>query len=221
MNVLDKVRKLLRMAKDASSPHEAAIAAKQARSLIDRHQLSEMELTQTEVNEFGEEFVTFGHKTIVRWVSMLSLQVARLNDTRSVWIEIDNKKTVRFQGYLVDAVCSVEMMKYLQDVCMRQSKVHVQGRSPRNNFRLGFALGIRDQVDEIMKERNQLNVSDGKSLVVVKDQLVTQEFGEQRVRRLSGNVGDNHACNTGREVGRSISLNRQVSGHSRAAAYLG
>ena len=42
--IMERVRKLLAMAKDATSPHEAAIAARRARSLMDKHQLEEHEM---------------------------------------------------------------------------------------------------------------------------------------------------------------------------------
>ena len=210
MNIIDKVRKLFAMAKDASSPNEAAIAARQARALMDKHQLSELDLTVTEASQFGHE--DFGEtKTVPDWVSVLGLAVGRLNDCRSIIIRVGDRKVIRFKGFLTDAVCAAEMMKYLQATAMRLAK-SVDGRAERNTYRRGFASGVRRQIDEILREREHIKTSSGTALVVAKQALVTEQFGRQQVSRRRVNLsGSSFAYQRGVEAGKNVSLNRQVN----------
>ena len=215
-NILDKIRKLLAMAKDASSPNEAAIAAKQARALMDKHQVSEMDISMTP-SQFGEDYAEFGNKTAIKWLGKMALGVARLNDTRCIWEYRNGQKAIRFQGYLEDVSVSVLMMVYLRDTAMRLGQQET-GRTARTDFRMGFAVGVCQQIDEMLKERQEVRLSDGRALVVVKSAAVSAEFGDQRTRRANGSR-QSGSFFSGIEAGRKVSLNRQVSG-SKATAYL-
>ena len=221
-NPIDKIRKLFAMAKDASSPNEAAIAARQARALMDKFQISEIDLTTTTSDDFGEVHESFG-KTMIGWVGSLALHVARINDTRVVWSQHPDtgQRTVRFSGFLTDAVCSAEMMKYLHKTAMRLGAAVPGNRAEKNAYRAGFAKGVGEQVSEILREREQIKTSTGTALVVVKSQLVSQRFGVQKSRRSSrSGSGSAHSYSKGVEAGRSVNLNRQVGSSAGASRYL-
>ena len=44
--IIERIKKLLRLAEDNSSPNEAMIAAKRARSLMDQHQIRHIPITK-------------------------------------------------------------------------------------------------------------------------------------------------------------------------------
>ena len=218
-NPIEKIKKLFAMAKDASSPNEAAIAARQARALMDKFQIDELDLTTTSTNDFGEDLFTTG-KTVPRWISVIGLAVARYNDTRASIAHTEGKAAIRFKGFLTDAVCSAEMLKYLRDVGLKLGAKVEGSRATKNAFRNGFATGVRQQVNELIKERTQVKTSAGTSLVVVKDQLVTQQFGIQRTSTSRANGSGSVAFSRGVEAGRNVNLGRQVGSSAGASRYL-
>ncbi len=55
LEIIERVRKLLSMAVDTSSPHEAAIAASRARKLMDKHQIDLADLID-ESTGFGFKY---------------------------------------------------------------------------------------------------------------------------------------------------------------------
>jgi len=120
--IIDRIRKLLAMAGDTSSPNEAAIAAKRARKLMDEHQVSEMDLTTVTGDDFGTSAYAAGTKTAVTVLGRLAIPVAKLNDCQVAWVSgPDGRKQLEFQGFLADAVCAAEMFKWLRDTMYRQA----------------------------------------------------------------------------------------------------
>jgi len=212
--IIDRVRKLLAMANDTSSPNEAAIAAGRARKLIDQYQISEMDLTTVEDSDFGQASYGMGAKSTNKPLGMLAVAVAELNDCNAIWTTQDNgTKAVQFSGMLVDAVSATEMLKYLQQVMYKLAVKAAEGRSDRHAYRLGFAVGVQQQVREILKERAEIKTDTGQALVVVKQQLVEQHFGARKWKQRRNNYsGDAGAYHRGEAAGRKVSLNRQVRG---------
>ena len=212
--IIDKVRKLLAMSKDTGSPHEAAIAARQARSLMDKYQLTEMDLTKVEANDMGTSSAG-GNKTATTFEGTLAVPVANFNDCQVKYERnrITGKLDLRFEGMLVDTVCAVELFKYLRDQAFKQAVKYEQGRRDRHAYRVGFASGVAQQVREFLKEREQLKTSSGTSLVVCKQQLVEKHFqAASYEKRGSSFSGGRSSFNNGYQDGKNAGLNRQVNG---------
>ena len=205
--LLNRIRNLLAMAGDAGSPNEAAIAMRRARALMDRHQIQEMDLKQ-ETSDLGVAKVVY----FEQWTGRLALQIARLNDciadisTGSAGLPI-----VRFKGYLVDAVTSQEMFPYLTAVAMRGAEAF-RGKRQKEGFFIGFSTGVKQQVDLILAERQGQMLGDGRSLVIVKGDIVRAEFGGQKYGRSSGKSYDAQTYASGVAAGKTASLNRQCTG---------
>jgi len=205
--LLDRIRKLLAMAGDAGSPNEAAIAMRRARSLMDKHQIEEMDLKQ-ETSDLGVAKVVY----FEQWTGRLALQIARLNDciadisTGSAGLPI-----VRFKGYLVDAVTSQEMFPYLTAVAMRGAEAF-KGKKQKESFFVGFSAGIREQVDLILAERQSQVLGDGRALVIVKGDIVRAEFGDQQYGKSRRASYDSATYASGVAAGKTASLNRQCTG---------
>lgn len=216
--VLERIRKLLAMSKGNSNPHEAGIAARRARALMDEYQVTEMDLTQVAPKDFGTADASLNTRNQVFEVSVLAMSIAELNDCI---IEgdrnLDNTILYRFKGLLADAVCATEMFKWLRDDMYRYAALMAEGRQSRKAYRLGFAKGIQDQVRNIMRERGELKErTHGTSLVLVKAQLVTEHFGEQRCGRTrSATASDSHAYHAGYTKGHETNLSKQVEGESQ------
>ena len=205
--VLSKIRKLLAMAADTSSPHEAAIAAGQARKLMDNFQVTEFDLKTTEPEDFGTAFQVGPDEL---WLARLGLAMARLNDCVATMKRNEHGLVqMEFAGYLVDAVTAKELYLYCMAQGMRQA---AKRRGRKADYLLGFATGIAQQVREILRERDQIKTSNGTALVVAKRSLVEQRFGVQKVSRHSANARDSAAYSAGVNAGKATGLHRQVSG---------
>lgn len=199
--ILDRIRKLLAMAGDTASPNEAAIAAKRARHLMDQYQVAEMDLRTTNEADFG----TADQLYMGSWHGMLGIAMGRLNDVNVRQVNENGFALLRFEGYLVDAVTAKELWLYLAAQCEQQAK-KVRGR--KDDYHRGFASGVQQQVRDILKDREQIKTANGTSLVLCKRNQVTQRYGEQQTRRVSGRKSANFT--RGQEAGLKAGLNRQV-----------
>jgi hypothetical protein len=206
--ILERIRKLLNMAADTSSPNEAAIAAGRARKLMDQYQVTDWDLKQNKEEDFGSAR-TIWEDT---WHGMLGIAMAWLNDVNCRQQHGDgflDTPHLLFEGYLVDAVTAKELWLYLVAQAEIQSK-QVRGR--KEPFKRGFASGVQAQVKEILKEREKIVTSNGTALVVCKRQLVESRYGQMKTSQVRRSTGGNFQA--GYERGLKAGLNRQVSGSS-------
>jgi hypothetical protein len=216
--ILTRIRNLLAMAGDTGSPNEAAIAARRARKLMDEYQINEMDLTTVEGDDMGANSTAAGGQKASTFHGRLAVSVARLNDvqTRYARNRITGKLDIRFEGLLVDTVCAVELFRYLTHEAYKQAERKEQGRADRHAYRLGFASGVDDQIDEILEERNRLKTATGQSLVVCKMALVKQHFDPVKYRNTRDSyAGGRSSYQSGHRAGQKAGLNRQVGGESQ------
>ena len=206
--VLDRIRKLLSMAADTSSPNEAAIAAGRARKLMDQHQLTELDLKTSKDADFGISKTVTLDKSVS---GKLALAMARLNDCIAEYDMSGPIPLITFKGFLVDTVTAKELLLYLLAQCEVQAQ-KVSGR--KAPFKHGFAAGVQAQVRELLKDREQLKTSSGTALVVVKRSLVEQRYGVQKTSASRANRTDPN-YSAGYAAGQRINLSRQVSGQTQ------
>jgi len=219
--VMTRIKNLLAMAGDTSSPNEAAIAARRARKLMDEYQISEMDLSTVEGSDMGTTDGATGHKTASRFHGQLAVSVATINDCQVKYVrnKITGKLDIRFEGMLVDTVCSAEMFRYLTQQAYQQAERREQGRANRHAYRMGFAAGVNCQVKEIMAERNALKTTAGTALVVCKMAMVKQHFAPVKYRHSNTRFsGDRSSFHSGVVAGKKAGLNRQVNGGQRRLA---
>jgi hypothetical protein len=204
--VKERIAKLLAMAADASSPNEAAIAAQRARALMDKYQLDEYDVSESQAVEFADESVTRVFAAVPYHVDILAVAVARYNDCHSVfgWGKVTYKmeskanqsaktgggatkqmgKYIRFRGYKSDVGLAKEMLDRLLSNIDKLCKAYMQENHPgRYNVRIGSEFKVQAaralvvKFDEMMIERKQLTCASGTALVVVKSAAVDAEFG--------------------------------------------
>ena len=92
--IKDRIAKLLNMANDASSPEEAALAAKRARALMDKYQLDQLDIEGRLTEAFGEQQATRFFAALTQYMSFLATCIAQYNDCQSVFTygEVEFKK---------------------------------------------------------------------------------------------------------------------------------
>lgn len=177
--IIDKVRKLLALS-DSSNENEAFLAAKRARALMDKHELSKNEISNAESSEFLEEKAKHEYKQRNAWVITLQAAVALLNDCEAVIIYDDGIVTHKFRGFTADVIVSTMTLDYLIDACDRHcNESGVKGRSNKNQFRLAFATSISIKANDIYHERKEQfeKSNTGTSLITLKSQQIADHFG--------------------------------------------
>jgi hypothetical protein len=124
----------------------------------------------------------------------------------------------------------VEIALYLYEVCAEAMDNDWQiymdnfgySMKKRMSFRSGFASRVYSRLMEMKRERDLRNASKCRDLIVLKDQLVTEEFARQvgikLVKSSGGRVqGDNHAYLKGQEAGGRVNLNNPLGNPSGTA----
>jgi len=173
--IIDRARKLMAMAGDKSSPEEAAIAARRARSIIDQYQLSLSDLQ--EESEFGCAVASKARRITPGWEQSLTIWVAELNDCVA---KFDRYGRIVFGGFDEDVKVCKFMFYYLTEKCKRACKEYMKSNpcGCRNSFKLGYAWAVTDKIKLMIEARKtDLKTSSGTSLVLIKKDLVEKEFG--------------------------------------------
>jgi hypothetical protein len=229
--IIEKVRKLLRLA-ESPNANEAAAAAAKAQELIDQHNLSAALLAlDAGAAEPDEEIEDFTHKgaplddqpILHRWRSYLASTIARANSCRiymrggeiALVGRPSDAETVRYLfGYLAREV---------DRLCDQDGKGC--GRTWRNNYRLGvvdtIARKLREQRDKFEAEQRKLAAASGSTALVRVNQAlvrVEQRGGDverwmKKNLKLYARSGSSVRFNSsareaGRAAGRSIAINR-------------
>lgn len=185
--IIDRVRQLLAMGSDISSPNEASIALKRARNLMDAHQISATDIENAKDGDFGENTFTTDSSRNRTWTGILVVGIAKMN---SCVVSIKPRRHKRepisyvFKGFEEDSKMCQFMMTYLWDAVKNFYKVDqknygLKGASDKNSYFVGFASGICARIDKEIKERenNAQANSSSTALVVAKNAVVAERFG--------------------------------------------
>ncbi len=212
--ILERVKRLLAMANDVSSPNEASIAAARARSLMDQYQIHEETISLTQEQQFDEVSSGSCNKYIQRWISLLSVAVSKLNDCQAVIRRSPLGSDIVYRGFKSDTQMAKLLHEFLVDSCekfLKQSEI--KSATERNYYRIGFACEMQAKVEEILKERQTVVYSSGTSLILQKKKAIENHYGASRTRshRISVNKAQDKAYSRGASDARSLSLNQQIS----------
>lgn len=160
--IIDKVKKLLRLA-TSDNVNEAASSAAKAQELIDKYNLSYLLLSDSfhdnEIKDAKESncVYKFG-KNIIAWKSVLAKNIGEMNHCR---IYIGNTGQYKYVG-IVGREEDINTVKYLflylateiERLCLREGVN--QGKTWRNNFRLGAI----EYIANVMAESSQKSKQD-------------------------------------------------------------
>jgi len=233
--VLERISQLLNMANDVSSPAEAAIAARRARALMDKHQVSMAEIADSEPDEFDSIPQGKAYRFMPAWKSILALAVARYNDCKC---DLTNEYYAQqkhyrhrpiFKGYRSDVIVAGAMNEYLVQTIDRLCATYIATNHPEYDkyparigdaYKKGAASELCDRLYAMLKERNAaMTTSKGTELMVIKAVAVEAEFGKQRTKTKSLATRDSSdawaAKRQGREDAKKINLSSQIEQEHR------
>ena len=191
--IIERVRRLLRMAQDVTSPNEAAIAAERARKLMDKYQIDAMEASKS--LEVRDDFAsqsgdTKAYSRYPVWMQWLAVDIAKLNDCLvSFHITNDLKKQVQFKGYSSDVIIATAMHDYLVKAVERLYEAyraqHRQTGRTASIYKASAANHLCARLRALRNERekNLPKDSAGTSLMVLKMQCVEAHFGVQKYNK--------------------------------------
>lgn len=216
--IVDRVRKLLAMAADVSSPNEAAIAARRARALMDKYQISSTDLEED--NEYQENLAGGFYKFMPTWRNILACAVAKYNDCNGAMARDGKRWSVKFQGLDTDVALATHMYLFLIEANTRLCKqfmleYHEGANKPSlmDSFKKGCASELCTILREMIKEREKNHVgAKGQSLVLVKQALVEQHFGKPKYSEKAADIADSHAHAQGRVAARTVNIGNHVAG---------
>ena len=228
--ILARISKLLAMAKDTSSPEEAAIAAQRARSLMDKHQIEEFQVPGAD-GTFKEAFATNRAGKVAKelslWRQWVATGVARYNDCIARLPYVDNKgkrsQQVEFSGYESDVYVATAMYEYLCNTVEMLAKSHckilpegVDKKVAYANFCKGAGSTLGSRLKALCKERDEQVSSNGTAVMVVKADAVKEHFGEAEYKQSRTRYTEKGIDSAvyGAQAAKSISIHAQVGGQN-------
>lgn len=235
-----KIAKLLNLAEKASNEHEAANAMAKARSLMDKYELSKIDILEVngEKREMLKSDATRAYAACPLWMQTLAVAVATLNDCQAVFegAKVDYRtenrpnarkknwgKKIVFRGFRHDVELAIDMYARLIGALNNLfsnwiAEIGHEGRIPMSlntNFKSGAVHTIRKVMNAAKEERQKLTTSGGTQLVVVKDNAVAEYFGTATYSTSKAKAFTNEesrdAFNEGRIRGHQVEVQRRVN----------
>jgi len=233
-SIIEKVRKLSRMTiANGASEQEALLAAAHLERLIAEYDIAQSELT-IRADAQGcllDEFVDSSDRQ-TPWMTCASA-LSKLFSTRCYFETrqedifdlgfLVTVRAVKFFGFQTDVAACLAMCAIVKSAIDTESTRFARSlRESKSkparvqSFELGMADRISDRLEEMALTQKRIRgESTGTGLIVLKDQLVTQQWAEQmRGLRLRPTqlirVKDMGAFSAGRVVGGAVSLARSI-----------
>ena len=239
-SVMRRVRKLLAIAGDSrANPAEAAAAAGQAERIMTKFQLDHAQVLGAQMKKTGANFATVEVSANMKrndpsrpalkknppWAGWLGVRCAKLNDCEVRFAHRQSPKgweaVVQFCGVDSDAQVAGWMFEYLVNELIKAMHAYQRGGITRSkleseSYRRGFVMALCDQLKkaEAAKAQDFAASSSGTALMVVKNQLVTDHFGEFKYGAAKAvEIKAGHAYRAGQAAGAKVdALRRAVGG---------
>lgn len=235
--IKSRIRKLLNMAGDSSSPNEAAIAAERAAKLMRKYQLDQADVIEEELrNPDSMKAERWGKSYIAQpiWMQSLCIAVARVTETIAGYgAVIDEnhraRKIIEFRGYGPDVDLAHSLATYLlQQIdlladremarCKADGGIDEYNASPYI-YMTSYRQGLSSTVCQSLREFYRLETAEagatGQALVVAKHNAVRDTFGKERYGRTRAGGTTQSATAKGVRDGREVSVAPAVEGKSR------
>jgi hypothetical protein len=231
--VLRRVQKLLAIAQDdRADPNEAAAAARMAETVMRKYQIDMAETLVSRIKQGDDlssaEYVATAKtngtpvRSIAPWAQWIAVGVGKLMDC-GVRLSTTSKgeACVKFFGYTADVQVSIWMVEYLvattNSLCNNYKKTEAYarfGRTQLNSYRQGVATGICGALGAALRAKQAENQtsSAGTALVVVKQNAITEKFGDFGYNSRNHVTRSASAFSAGVADGRKVDVTRRAVG---------
>lgn len=239
--ILEKVRKLLRLSK-SSNPHEAALAAQRAQEIIDRYNIEQAMLdaegatvaTEEPIKNFRDDPLDV-NMISGSWQMRLQRTIAKQN---SCFVYRSSGNSV-----IVGSPSNVNAVRYLYSWLKKELEVLcvIEGIGHSKSWLNNFCIGATETVTERLLDARKQVVSQmrtewqasGRDIVLVEKALAkvdqemhrVRDYVSQNIRLHYGPVGpggrvNNDARAAGRAAGHSVRMGRGAGALSAGALRL-
>lgn len=235
--VLTKIKKLLAMASDTrGNENERDNAMRQVQSMLATHNLEIADIEKhggTTEEGRGIENATFYGRP---WARRVVAAAARMLFCEYIYVSNSDAKQIvhRFIGRKSNVITAAEMGRYLVESILRESATQARAigepssGSWARDFAKGAAASIAMRVTEIIRTSTTPSTGGtGTSLVLASFYqteknanalVLAQEFPKLGKGRAGRGATNFDATLRGREYGKNVSLNKQVSGTATTKA---
>ncbi len=233
--IVERVRKLLAMSEDTSSPHEAAIAAKRAAHLMQQYNIDNAAvlLNTLSDDDIVENTVDSAQgKRIARWIMLLLVPVADLHDCKVRYVRgATGLKVPQFIGTTEDAMVAgyvfeylVREIKWLAKLYQPLNKLLKGGMAGMNDFKDGASSTVRDMLREMRKAKEaaeqQVNADNSRALVICKKQLIESRYSIKYTRGGSRSYRNSEARASGERAGAGVTIRDAITGSGSRTALI-
>ncbi len=224
--VLDRVGKLLRMARGQANQHESAVAAAMAERLMREYQIEQCELVLVELGSgqgLGSEHAG-AWRRCPDWQGLLAVATARLFDCQVDRCEHPSRRgheTLRFYGYVADTTIAAWTFEYLVEEVGRSLEVFCAGTTfaggasceVRRDYRMGAVRSLLQtlaRATQAKREQVGAEVVGGRSALIARSKraAIDEAFGAFSYQPTRLDEGEAVAYVRGRSDGRLIELRR-------------
>lgn len=198
-DVLARVKKLLNMASDVSSPEEAAIAANRASKLMRQYDLTMADVIANDIAESHKDILSepisnaeyvYSHYPL--WMQWLSCGLStRFNCHSKFQFSSNNSKKVKMNvfGYSSDVAILKYLFSYLtyqlnklaDEYCsqFKNELPHQTITKNRKEYLCGAVSAVLFKVDELYSKDDEIlpTTSSGMSLMIIKKQAIEEKYG--------------------------------------------
>lgn len=178
---IDKARKLLAMANDASSPNEAATAAKMARRIMDQYQIDDDAILNAE----GESWMTIGYNWLVfspvpDWAGHMAGATAQFNDCQAITVRQNGFQKLAFRGFEDDVLMADQMFNYFYETAVRnEPEPMFMKEKVIEGYYLGFYECIMQRLrEESYRRKSQDTVN---ALMIHKRNMIEEYFEDEEL----------------------------------------
>ena len=245
-SIIEKIRKLQQQTVvNGCTQNEAMISAQKISDLMQTYRIKEdqIDFDNEDINRIFYEFGSKSHPCIYAWKGIEAICGVQLYNHSEYKTDNDyNRKKVcsmAICGFSAD----VEQAKYLLYVIKKAIDTEVERFKKGSVYKQsdrkvslvnGFALSMGSEIGKRLKEmakdnawktyqeKKKQNTSNGRDLIVVKNQLINTWLKDQGVhlRTTSSSHSNMSGSGLGKNAGKNVSLNKGVNG-SRNQARIG
>lgn len=228
--IIEKVKKLLRLAENAGSDAEAHSAARQAQELLSKYHLSMSQVgDKWDDLDCGEsDGYDLKASSVPNHVKFL---ISGINESMSVRAIINctfarkprsvgKTNCVRFVGILPDCIIAQQLFEFLYEFGLRSARRERLTGARRASFLCGFALAVGRRLVERRKQAEESDLM-GNALVPVMDaalnRYMEKHYPDIQQARQPRSVNDSLSLHLGVRYGNTVSLDRPVESSDRKA----
>lgn len=221
-SIIEKIRKLLRLA-TSSEPHEAALAMRRARELMNAHQVTEAQLAMAAIKE--QKGAAGNYEDPPRYVALLAQVVSELFQCDFYWntrsqLHWNGRRKYSTVPVFVGIEPNQEICAYCYDLlhrklvkARREAEFYTYTRREltiaKDSYALGWVEAVKSKVRELVPPRpvQHVTAADGKGLVAIdplQAYLDAKKLEEGKTRELPMN---HRALHEGYVDGKRVDIN--------------